>query len=88
MLGSKDNNEQNLAFGSLVGIKCILYDDAAVAVEGHKGLKFFSSEKIVFKATKGRNFFVKGKNLVIGRFSYGYALVVGVVAEVGYESIG
>ncbi len=85
--GNKEYTEQDLSFNALVKLRCVLYGDDAVVIEGHKGLKSFSSEKIVFKTTANRLFFVNGKNLILNRFSRGYALVVGMIAEVGYESV-
>lgn len=77
--------EEDLALAVLNKVRCNFYGDFAVVVEGHKGLKTFSLEKIIFKADKNKNLNITGKNLYIRQLTSGYALVAGEIEGVVYE---
>lgn len=83
-----DATEQDFALSSLNKTCCNIYGSFAVVVEGHKGLKAFSLQKIVFKANKKQNLSIVGKNLIIRQLSAGYAVVMGEIDGVIYEDIG
>ncbi len=73
---------------SLNKLRCSIFGNFAVVVEGHKGLKAFSLQKIVFNANKKQNLSIVGKNLIIKQLAIGYALVMGEIDGVAYENIG
>lgn len=82
------NTEEDLSLASLNKLRCSIFGNFAVVVEGHKGLKAFSLQKIVFNANKKQNLSIVGKNLIIKQLAIGYALVMGEIDGVAYENIG
>ncbi|MBR5250992.1 MAG: YabP/YqfC family sporulation protein [Clostridia bacterium] len=79
--------EEDFALSTLPKVNCTLYGKDAVAIEGHKGLKKFSLDKIQFKADKLNLICVVGNDLSIKQLCQGYALVVGQISGVWYESL-
>ena len=79
--------EEDFAISTLSKVSCTLYGNDAVTIEGHKGLKKFSLDKIQFKADKLNAICVVGNDLSIKELCQGYALVVGHVSGVLYENL-
>ena len=79
--------EEDFALSALLKVRCTIYGKDAVAIEGHKGLKKFSLDKIQFKADKLNLICVVGNDLSIKQLCQGYALVVGQISGVWYESL-
>ena len=86
--GKRFGTQEDLSLAVLNKIRCNVYSDFAVLVEGHKGLKCFGGQKIVFKASKRQNLVILGKNLVVKQLAVGYALIAGEIEGVHYEDIG
>ena len=81
------SNEDDLALLALNKVKCNLFGNFAVLIEGHKGLKSYLLEKIIFKANKTQNVSVIGKNLSIKQLANRHALIVGEISGVIYEEL-
>jgi len=81
------SSEENLSLAVVNKLRCNLFGNFAVVIEGHKGLKTFLLEKIIFKADKKQNVSIVGKNLSIKQLTLGYALVMGEISGIIYEEI-
>lgn len=63
------------------GHKIVLYSSFVAVIEGQKGLKILSSERITFKLKKGFAE-IKGNNLVLAVLSRGQAVVTGEIKNI------
>ena len=72
---------------SLVKYKYCVFGNNAVAVEGHKGLRHLSSQKIVFSLGKKENIVVLGLRLKIKQMTGNYCLIWGQIDKVEVERL-
>ncbi len=63
------------------GYKYTVYDGKATLIEGHKGVKTFQPEKVVFYLKKN-TIEVNGSDLYIKQMTVNFALVVGNISSV------
>lgn len=82
-----DFNEKDLNMAALTTFRCCLIGGYAFVLEGHKGLKSFDAQKIQFKQNKNRLISVIGLNLTIKQLTKSYALVLGEITGVNYETV-
>jgi len=69
---------------SLLNYKYTVYADFALEVEGHRGIKVFSSTYITFAVGKS-TLVVEGENLTIKQLTKNYALITGTITWAGVQ---
>lgn len=72
---------------SLVKFKYCVFGNSAAAIEGHKGLKHLSQQKIAFSLGKKENITVLGQRLKIKQMTGNYCLIWGQIDRVEVEKL-
>jgi sporulation protein YqfC len=83
-----DFDEKDLNMLALTSFRCSVIGGYAFVLEGHKGLKSFDAQKIEFRQNKNTLISVVGLNLTIKQLTKSYALILGKITGVNYETVG